>query len=349
MTHMTARLAVIGTLLAAGTVFGQSVTGTIAVPSIDRWNYPFASQPGTETSVPTFAALRQAGFDDRDAQLVVGFNTDSVIPAGFGSGRYAISSLDITIWVAVDNRFQYDGTFDSVTTSYDPAEVGYTVDADEGKPIEIFPVGYRNGRTDTTYTESGAYSPFAPFPPREGVRYAFAAAFDAQGLPTIDISRHVRQHFEAPPLAIAVNPNLTPGQFVPVATPMTFHINLSSAAAQAYVARGFNAGHLRFMVSSLHAASGGPGGGTGDVIYPAFFSKENLLATDNGYTASMTINATAYPGADFNVDGGVDGSDIEAFFIAWESGEPQADFNMDGGVDGGDIEAFFIAWENGGG
>jgi len=50
---------------------------------------------------------------------------------------------------------------------------------------------------------------------------------------------------------------------------------------------------------------------------------------------------------DFNTDGGVDGSDVEAFFRAWEAGEARADFNADGGVDGGDIAAFFEAWEAG--
>jgi hypothetical protein len=52
--------------------------------------------------------------------------------------------------------------------------------------------------------------------------------------------------------------------------------------------------------------------------------------------------------ADFNVDGGVDGGDIETFFGAWEAGDACADTNLDGGVDGGDIENFFTAWENGG-
>ena len=52
--------------------------------------------------------------------------------------------------------------------------------------------------------------------------------------------------------------------------------------------------------------------------------------------------------ADFNVDGGVDGGDIESFFASWEAGEACADTNVDGGVDGGDIEFFFTAWENGG-
>jgi hypothetical protein len=62
---------------------------------------------------------------------------------------------------------------------------------------------------------------------------------------------------------------------------------------------------------------------------------------------AMLTLGSACP-ADFNQDGGVDGSDIDAFFAAWELGEPAADVNQDGGVDGGDIGTFFAAWENGG-
>jgi uncharacterized membrane protein len=51
--------------------------------------------------------------------------------------------------------------------------------------------------------------------------------------------------------------------------------------------------------------------------------------------------------ADFNADGGVDGSDIESFFRAWEISDPRTDVNQDGGVDGGDIEPFFETWQNG--
>lgn len=52
--------------------------------------------------------------------------------------------------------------------------------------------------------------------------------------------------------------------------------------------------------------------------------------------------------ADFNQDGGIDGADVEAFFIAWEAGDPSADVNQDGGIDGADVETFFAAWEAGG-
>jgi hypothetical protein len=52
--------------------------------------------------------------------------------------------------------------------------------------------------------------------------------------------------------------------------------------------------------------------------------------------------------ADFNEDGSVDGSDVEAFFIDWMDGDETADVNFDGGVDGADVETFFVLWEAGG-
>jgi len=66
---------------------------------------------------------------------------------------------------------------------------------------------------------------------------------------------------------------------------------------------------------------------------------------DVAFIATIPSPCTA---ADFNQDGGVDGSDVEAFFMAWEAGTPLADVNIDGGVDGGDVETFFVAWQAGG-
>jgi hypothetical protein len=51
--------------------------------------------------------------------------------------------------------------------------------------------------------------------------------------------------------------------------------------------------------------------------------------------------------ADFNVDGGVDGADVGAFFEAWMDGDFLADVNDDGGVDGLDAQTFILAWEEG--
>ncbi len=52
--------------------------------------------------------------------------------------------------------------------------------------------------------------------------------------------------------------------------------------------------------------------------------------------------------ADFNQDGGIDGTDVSSFFASWENGDPSADVNADGGVDGADVTTFFAAWEAGG-
>jgi hypothetical protein len=34
-------------------------------------------------------------------------------------------------------------------------------------------------------------------------------------------------------------------------------------------------------------------------------------------------------------------------FLDWEAGEGRADVNLDGGVDGADVSAFFFSWERG--
>lgn len=52
--------------------------------------------------------------------------------------------------------------------------------------------------------------------------------------------------------------------------------------------------------------------------------------------------------ADYNNDGGVDGQDVEAFFLDWQDSAECADANEDGGIDGADVETFFRAWEDGG-
>lgn len=88
-----------------------------------------------------------------------------------------------------------------------------------------------------------------------------------------------------------------------------------------------------------------------------FASATDMVATGThdplfvrGYGVIDTLGAhlVDYCPADFNNDGGVDGVDIEQFFLRWETGEAGADTNNDGGVDGVDVEVFFGVWEAGG-
>jgi hypothetical protein len=51
--------------------------------------------------------------------------------------------------------------------------------------------------------------------------------------------------------------------------------------------------------------------------------------------------------SDYNHDGGVDGMDLESFFVDFAQGLDIADVNCDGGVDGPDVEAFISAWQRG--
>jgi len=52
--------------------------------------------------------------------------------------------------------------------------------------------------------------------------------------------------------------------------------------------------------------------------------------------------------ADYDQNGGIDGSDIESFFADWSDGTIGADVDCNGGIDGGDVEVFFVGWEAGG-
>jgi glucose/arabinose dehydrogenase len=78
-------------------------------------------------------------------------------------------------------------------------------------------------------------------------------------------------------------------------------------------------------------------------------------ACDIATRRSLDLNGDGIPDecqavpctGDFNQDGGIDGADVEAFFIAWANGTGSADVNQDGGVDGADVEVFFVAWANG--
>jgi probable HAF family extracellular repeat protein len=89
----------------------------------------------------------------------------------------------------------------------------------------------------------------------------------------------------------------------------------------------------------------------------ATLSLSGLVATDAGQFDCVITNAcgatTTDPVSltvcigDYNCDGGVDGQDVESFFLAWESGESAGDVNADGGVDGQDVEFFFVRWEAG--
>lgn len=63
--------------------------------------------------------------------------------------------------------------------------------------------------------------------------------------------------------------------------------------------------------------------------------------------AALTVGGPECCPGDFNLDGGIDGADVGAFFEQWEAGDSSADVNADGGIDGADVSTFFEHWEAG--
>jgi hypothetical protein len=82
---------------------------------------------------------------------------------------------------------------------------------------------------------------------------------------------------------------------------------------------------------------------TGQIAYDQWVLHGKSTPTEMDFV-SVDISTCL---ADINGDGGVDGSDVEAFYLLWATGQPPADLNFDGGVDGGDVEAFFTLWSAG--
>src|SRR5262249_2884163 len=157
----------------------------------------------------------------------------------------------------------------------------YVPDSDPGKPVEIFGCGYRNGYGPTTTATTTEFCETCPFggapivPPAEGARNVFAAIFDAAGNAT-DVSRQVRQQFEAMPMAVGTTTAVAPGALVPTNAEFVFDIDLCAPGVREYFQRALDAGRLNLMITSLHPASS-----PSSTDYPIFYTRENAIAQAN--------------------------------------------------------------------
>jgi hypothetical protein len=320
----------------------QTIDVSFSRPTLDRWMYPFNFSRGGEATAPIFGAILQPGFDDRDSQFLLGFRTENAspaVPAGLGVDSYRILSARVTVTVANELEARYDPTFDSFTSLLPEGDPRRTIDADLGRPAEVFACGYRNGWTPETFLESSTFGGTPVVEPAEGARNVFAAAVDEQGVAT-DVSRQVRQGFDATPLAIGTA-DLTPGDLIPAGTVFTFELSPCDPAVRRALADGLNRGRVNLMVTTLEPAQGGPGGGSGDRTYPVFYTKENPV----NLPATLTLSVRVGNPADFNLDGFVDFFDYDAFVAAFEAGDTDADFNQDCFLDFFDYDAYVAAFE----
>lgn len=314
-------------------------------PTLDRWNYPFASDPGGNPYAAIFAPLTSAGFDpsfdNRDGQMVIGFDTTGLVTPNLGINRYTVLSATLFATVESSNTFSYDPTPDSYRTWLPPDDPDYIPDTDPGHAVEVFGTGFRFGFNALTYTENVAYSPMGAF--GKGIRTAYPRSF--LGGQCVDVSNNVDARFDPLPFGVAMNTNLTPGQLVPAGTEMRFDINLSNADIHRVLREGLNEGMLDFSIASIFPSAQQTAG-----TYPRFYCKENLavmLGLAHAARLQMSVNITDAPLAmgDVNANGVVNVDDLLGVINAWGACPCcAADVNGDGMVNVDDLLAVINSW-----
>lgn len=329
----------VSTIASAGVVNASYDT-----PSLDRWFYPFNFAAGAESSAPAFGAILVDGFDDRDSQFIIGFNTSAEVQPGLARAAYKIRSARVRVTISVDNQARYDTNpiaYQNLLADTDP---DYLPDPTPGKPTELFGVAFRNGITSATFAENTPY--YNGNPIGESIRSAYAAAFDAALNPT-DVSNQITERFNAQPFAIGTTSTVTPGDLMPAATELAFDIDLCASGAKAYLQQSLHEGRILLDVTSLEPAAGGPGGGTGDPTYPAFYTRENATAAAINALPKLQLTVQVGPISDMNADDGVTIDDLLDFLEAFSSGSLDADLNSDCGVTIDDLLDYLEAFQQG--
>lgn len=287
----TARLFALCALVVAFARSAVALDFSTTLPTTqDKWMYPFEfGTGGTRPVAPTFASF-DPRFDTRDAEFLLGWDTTNAIPAGAPPSRYRLTRATVRVAVAADLTFLYDPTYDAIRTYFPTNDPNRLPDADTGRPVEMYGVGFRGGFTSATYLENSSFGPVGAFTSNTisiGTRNAFAALHDTNGV-LVDIANHVGQlnvnwtnaPFDVKPWAIGVTTNAQPGQFVPIDSVFAFDLDLADPLVAGHLARSLSEGRLRLMLSSLSPAQqitpGGTGlGGLGS--YPQWATRENLL------------------------------------------------------------------------
>jgi hypothetical protein len=313
-------------------------------PALDRWFYPFNSNPGNEWQSSIFGATLPGGFspdfDNRDGQMLAGFDTSVEVPTGLGAGSYTVTAATFRLTISSDDTFGYDPTADPFTTWLQPGDPAFTPDADPGRPLEVFGAGFRNGWTAPAFPENGPYCAGCNcFPPNscKGLRNVYPTDDCALR----DVSNNVDDAFDPLPFAVGTNPGLAPGALVPAATVLTFALGVDDPCVQAYLAGALDAGMLDLVVASIFPAVQQQAG-----TFPKVFMREDpLVQLGIVDAAQLDVAVEIGAAADLDGDGSVGIADLLILLAAWGPcpGCP-ADLDGDGSVGITDLLQLLAAW-----
>ncbi len=278
MSHNTLAATLLFILLCA-TASAEVITVEVG---FDRWNYPFNSTPGTRATGSVFGAIGSEAFDDRDAQVILGFDVSTVGPP---SPDLTLTAVTLRLTTAGADTFVYDPTFDppsSYTTGTDP---------DEGRPLELYGVGTRNGFSgltlDGSSTDPSLFKESSPYSPTPGVFRSVRSVFAAD-VTGDDVSNNISNSQEVTPWAIGQAESLAPGSSVPLNTEFRFAIDMTDSEIANYVDAGLSADNLFFALTSLHGASR-----DGPPTFPSFFLDAGGVSL--GQTALLDFEYSPVP------------------------------------------------------
>lgn len=326
--------------LTPGSKSSAAISAMYPTPTLDRWNYNFNGSAGAEALVRAFSAFDNGAwdtrFDNRDSEVLLGWNTSPTVPSGLGTTHYRVISARMTTMVGEADRFVYDPTFDLLQTYFVATDAEFVADADAGRPLELYIVGYKNGWSLATYAENSPYAPGPPFQTQnKGFKNVFAAQYSPAGSGMIlELSNNVDGRFEARPIGVG-QMGVAPGTLVPVNTTVTFDLDMTNPDTKRYLREGLNFGRVNLMISSLVPSS------QGNPNNPKFYSKESAAVGAGTAATFEVVVCVAEPG-DWDCSGVVEVADIFAFLGDWFSGV--GDMDEDGVNEVADIFTFLNAW-----
>ncbi len=281
-----------GMFLSLSPTFAANVS---VASGLDRWMYPFAFTGGTRDLAPTFGAVGEVGFDNRDGQFLLGFDTAAQVPIGLGPAHYQITSVTVRAAVGAPDGFVYDSTYDGYRSYLDTADPNALPDADAGRPVELHGVGFRNGYTRFQFGPNDAQLPgfeetTAFGAADRGTRNAYALGYRTPGVAD-DISNNIGDGIESNSWAIGQT-SLSNGGAVPSGTVYSFSLDIANPDILAYVQQGLHDGVLGFAITSMHAASQ-----TGGPPVPQWITRENSQATLLAPRLDITYEVVPEPSA----------------------------------------------------
>jgi len=261
----------------------------------DKWMYENVSGTvGGQNDAAPINSVADTNGSVRFQGFLVAFNTASL--AGLVNGNFQLTSITLTL-VNVDGSFVYDPTPDSYRTELPVGDPNRLAD-DDGKPLELFGVGLRNGYTGLNATvknpSNGTYGEYSPYGTTGQTNFqnAYPLGKTAPGV-LKDVSTNVLSGEEATAFAIGKTTGLTPNiGLAGSETKFTFTLDLTDPDILAYVRNSISSGVLGFYVSTYNLAQSQ----TGPHTYPRFYTWEGAAgALVPEYTPHLEIQYAIVP------------------------------------------------------